>query len=396
MHAFSRGVTACTLSLLALTLSGSAPEAGRPRPTGAVAGPSALPGAAAIRAQLAKLPLAFEPNVGQASADVRYVSLGPGPRLDLTDTEVRLTGHAARRGSNVVSLRLAGRARPRLVESQDELPGKVHHFDSNDPQSVAARHPDLPACHLSRCLSGHRSRLPRQPGRRRVRFRSPPGRQSRRHRDRRPRRRRRHARRPGRGDPHGRRHAAHARAGRLPGFRDGAEARRGRFSIQDSRIGFEIGAYDRARPLVIDPVVTYSTYLGGTGRENSIGVGVDAAGNIYAAMERQDDFGHFLPGQFVKLSADGQTLLYSVTLGDMRPSGLVADAAGNAYVVSTCPYDFPGVHFVCPTLKSLTSGAGLTLEMSAPTSPSSAPRARSSSRRRSGAWQRPPWRHCRR
>ena len=134
MHALMRGVTACTLSLLALTLSGSTPEARRPRPTGAVAGPSALPGAAAIRAQLAKLPLAFEPNVGQAGADVRYVSLGPGPRLELTDTEVRLTKPAARRGSNVVSLRLAGWARPPRVEPQDQLPGKVHHFDSNDPQ----------------------------------------------------------------------------------------------------------------------------------------------------------------------------------------------------------------------------------------------------------------------
>ena len=99
---------------------------------------------------------------------------------------------------------------------------------------------------------------------------------------------------------------------------------------------------------MIDPVVTYSTYLGGTGRENSVGVGVDAAGNIYAARQSWP--------QVVKLSADGQTLLYSVTLGDMRPFGLVADAAGNAYVVSTCPYDFADVQFVCPTLKSLTSG----------------------------------------
>jgi hypothetical protein len=134
MHAFGRGITAGTLLLLALTLSGSAPEAIRPRPTAAAAGPSALPGAAAIRAQLAKLPLAFEPNVGQARADVRFVSLGPGPRLELTDTEVRLTGPAARRGSNMVSLRLAGQAGPYLVESQDQLPGKVHHFDSNDSQ----------------------------------------------------------------------------------------------------------------------------------------------------------------------------------------------------------------------------------------------------------------------
>src|SRR4029450_6796173 len=110
----------------------------------------------------------------------------------------------------------------------------------------------------------------------------------------------------------------------------------------------------RARPLVIDPVVTYSTYLGGTGGEVGGGIGVDDAGNIYAAIQSG---GFEDPNRIVKLSADGQTLLYSATLGNMQPLRLVADAAGNAYVLSTCPYDFPGAHFVCPTLKSLTSGA---------------------------------------
>src|SRR5262245_59645354 len=131
MHTFRQGVTACTLSLLLLALSGSALETGRLRPTEAAARPGPLP--AAIHAHLSKLPLAFEPNVGQAGADVRYLSVGPGPALELTDTEVRLAGQAAKRGHPVVSLRLAGGARPR-PESQEELPGKVHHFDGNDPR----------------------------------------------------------------------------------------------------------------------------------------------------------------------------------------------------------------------------------------------------------------------
>jgi hypothetical protein len=351
MHAFSRGVTAATLLLLALTLAGSAPEAGQPKPTGAAAGPSALPGAAAIRAQLAKLPLAFEPNVGQARADVRYVSLGPSPRLELTDTEVRLTGPAARRGSNVVSLRLAGGARPSRVESQDELPGKVHHFDSNDPQQWRR---DIPTfrrvayrdVYPATDLVFHGSQ-----GAAEFDFVLRPGASPR-----------------AIGiDVRG------ADAVALDGedvvirtgsdtlrmhapvvYQDSATGRKlvdGRFSIRGSRIGFEVGAYDPARPLVIDPVVTYSTYLGGTGSEHGVGVGVDAAGNIYAAIETG------ATGQFVKLSADGQTLLYSVTLGDMLPHGLVADAAGNAYIVSTCPYSFSGGGPpVCPTRKSLASG----------------------------------------
>ena len=287
MHAFGRGVTAGTLLLLALTLSGSAPEARRPRPTGAAAGPSALPGAAAIRAQLAKLPLAFEPNVGQAGADVRYVSLGPGPRLELTDTEVRLTGRAARRGSNMVSLRLAGGARPSRVESQDELPGKVHHFDSNDPQQWRR---DIPTfrrvayrdVYPATDLVFHGSQ-----GAVEFDFVLRPGAS------------------PGAIgiDVRG------ADAVTLDGedvvirtggdtlrmhapvvYQDSATGRKlvdGRFRIRGSRIGFEVGAYDRARPLVIDPVVTYSTYLGGTGGESGVGVGVDAAGNIYAAIRRR-------------------------------------------------------------------------------------------------------------
>ena len=351
MHAFSRGVTAATLTLLALTLSGSAPEAGRPKPTEAAAGPSAPPGAAAIRAQIAKLPLAFVPNVGQAGSDVRYVSLGPSPRLELTDTEVRLTRHAARRGSNVVSLRLAGGARPSRVEPEDQLPGKVHHFDSNDPQQWRR---DIPTfrrvayrdVYPATDLVFHGSQ-----GSVEFDFVLRPGAT------------------PGAIgiDVRG------AEAVTLDGedvvirtggdtlrmhapvvYQDSATGRKlvdGRFRIRGSRIGFEVGAYDRSRPLVIDPVVTYSTYLGGTGGESGVGVGVDDAGNIYTASG--------FPGatdQVVKLSADGQTLLYSVTLGDMQLFGLVADAAGNAYVVSTCPYDSPGVQFVCPTLKSLTFG----------------------------------------
>src|SRR4030095_2914711 len=99
---------------------------------------------------------------------------------------------------------------------------------------------------------------------------------------------------------------------------DSATGRRlvdGRFSIQNSRIRFEIGAYDPARPLVIDPVVTYSNYLGGTDNEFGGGVGVYAAGNIYAAIQNG---GFEDPGRIVKLSADGQTLLYSATLGNMQ------------------------------------------------------------------------------
>jgi hypothetical protein len=46
-------------------------------------------------------------------------------------------------------------------------------------------------------------------------------------------------------------------------------------------VGFELGEYDRARPLVIDPVIAYSTYLGGSSDELTGSIALDAAGNAY-------------------------------------------------------------------------------------------------------------------
>ena len=47
------------------------------------------------------------------------------------------------------------------------------------------------------------------------------------------------------------------------------------------QVGFRIGAYDRSRPLIIDPVLVYSTYLGGNDLDAAKSVAMDAAGNTY-------------------------------------------------------------------------------------------------------------------
>lgn len=46
-------------------------------------------------------------------------------------------------------------------------------------------------------------------------------------------------------------------------------------------VGFQVGRYDARRPLVIDPVLSYSTYLGGSGGDYGVGIAVDSAGNAY-------------------------------------------------------------------------------------------------------------------
>jgi hypothetical protein len=45
--------------------------------------------------------------------------------------------------------------------------------------------------------------------------------------------------------------------------------------------GFAVGAYDPRYPLIIDPALDYSTFLGGTGNDTGDGIAVDASGSAY-------------------------------------------------------------------------------------------------------------------
>jgi hypothetical protein len=47
------------------------------------------------------------------------------------------------------------------------------------------------------------------------------------------------------------------------------------------RLGFKLAAYDPTKPLIIDPVLEYSTYLGGSGSDAASAVAVDRKGNAY-------------------------------------------------------------------------------------------------------------------
>ena len=52
-----------------------------------------------------------------------------------------------------------------------------------------------------------------------------------------------------------------------------------------NRVGFEIPAYDKTKTLVIDPVLSYSSFLGGSAGDaiNSVNVTFDSSGNAYVA-----------------------------------------------------------------------------------------------------------------
>jgi len=121
-------------------------------------------------------------------------------------------------------------------------------------------------------------------------------------------------------------------------------------------VGFEVAAYDRRRALVIDPVLAYSTFLGGTGLDEGSGIAVDAAGNAYATgWTLSTDFPTVSGIQPVnrgngdvfvaKFHADGTALVYSTYLGGVggdRGTAVAVDATGNAHVTGwTESTDFP-------------------------------------------------------
>jgi len=123
-----------------------------------------------------------------------------------------------------------------------------------------------------------------------------------------------------------------------------------------AELGFEVGAYDASLPLVIDPTLVYSTYLGGSGFDYGSGIAVDSAGNAYVTGQTYStDFPTANPFQaarvggpdaFVaKLNAAGSALVYSTYLGgngDDYGRGIAVDAAGNAYVTGeTGSTNFP-------------------------------------------------------
>lgn len=126
-------------------------------------------------------------------------------------------------------------------------------------------------------------------------------------------------------------------------------------------IGIQVGSYDAALPLTIDPVLAYSTYLGGTANQFLFQVAADSSGFAYVAgFTSSTDFPvvtgslntTFTSGSngmafITKLKQDGSGLVYSTFLGSLTSGASAAhaialDAAGDAYVAGgTSSTDFP-------------------------------------------------------
>jgi len=125
--------------------------------------------------------------------------------------------------------------------------------------------------------------------------------------------------------------------------------------IDASTIGFDVGTWDRSRALVIDPVLTYSTYYGGGGGDSATGIAVDGSGNAYVAgwtesadfpvVGPRQGFGGSVDAFVFKLTASGTAVAYATYVGgnrDDRAFGIAVDTSGNALLTGwTSSTNFP-------------------------------------------------------
>src|SRR3972149_3305628 len=130
--------------------------------------------------------------------------------------------------------------------------------------------------------------------------------------------------------------------------------------------GFQVASYNKKYPLIIDPVLSYSTYLGGSDSDTGQGITVDASGNVYiTGAPSSIDFpvtgssSNFAGASDVfvtKINAAGNTIEYSTYIGgNMSDDGrdIAVDASGNVYITGlTYSADFPVLSSIQPICNS--------------------------------------------
>ncbi len=129
-----------------------------------------------------------------------------------------------------------------------------------------------------------------------------------------------------------------------------------RYELANNELHFKVGAFDHAHTLVIDPSVVYSTFLGGSGNDQAAGIAVDASGNAYVVGQTastnfpvsgalQGSLAGNVDAFVTKLNASGTGVVYSTYLGGSsidQAIGVAVDGSGDAYVTGlTTSSDFP-------------------------------------------------------
>lgn len=327
-----------------------------------------------------RLPLSFEVNRGQVSPPARYLARGQGFVLFLTQAEaiLQLTkfmpgnqaavattseikddqpGAVTSGAADVIRLELLGANQQARIAASERLPGNTSYFLGNNPQKWLTGIPNYARIRYHQIYPGIDLAYYGRQGQLENDFVLAPG-----------------------SDPklirlgvEGARKVHFNASGdlvltvsdgevylRCPRAYQGNGANRREVAVRyvlqaRNRVGFAIGPYDHHKELVIDPVLSYSTYLGGSGGDNGLGIAVDAAGDAFvtgatASVNFPKTAGQASLGGgndiFVaKLNPSGTAFLYSVFLGGGnldRATSIAIDSSGNAYLAGyTTSTDFP-------------------------------------------------------
>jgi uncharacterized protein (TIGR03437 family) len=145
----------------------------------------------------------------------------------------------------------------------------------------------------------------------------------------------------------------------------------------ESRIGFEIGNYDSNKALIIDPIVEYSTYFGGSGFDIGYAIAIDSQNNIYITGQTassnfplRNPYDSSLEGAndafVVKLNAFGSAIMFSTYIGGRNPGdrgwGIAVDRGGNTYITGeTNSLNFPVVNAAQPNFRGNVDGFAVKL-----------------------------------
>ncbi len=124
----------------------------------------------------------------------------------------------------------------------------------------------------------------------------------------------------------------------------------------EESFGFDVDSYEPTRDLIIDPVLVYSTYLGGSGDDFARDIAVDATGAVYVVgwtnssdFPLKSSYQNTIKGNsdifITKFSPSGKSLVFSTLLGGSELDeayAIAIDSNGSAYITGkTWSYDFP-------------------------------------------------------
>jgi uncharacterized protein (TIGR03437 family) len=311
-----------------------------------------------------KLPLAFEPNHGQGDRESKFFARGPGYTVALRPDGAAIHSKSISGKRELTVMRLIGASTTAMPLAKDPLPGKVNYFIGSNPKNWYSNLPTFSKVEFPRAYPGIDLVYYGSEGRLEYDFIVQPG-----------------------ANPASIR-MRFSGAGRLKLAANGDLEVGGllqhkpvayqtiavnqrtavpcRYVLRaNQEVVLELGSYDKRYPLIVDPVISYATYVGGSGNDTVGSIKVDASGNLYMAGfttsanfpvrgAAQTAYGGtnsaLLQAQFgdafvAKLNPAGNAMIYATYIGgsgDDFATSLAIDAGGSAYVVgSTQSANFP-------------------------------------------------------